>query len=82
MPLVPLDKALVRMSLLVCDGCDGVLTHEGGTTSKPHRESDPDDLSAHYDEPYVLRQAARSSGWTATGSEWRCGRCSAPAEAT
>jgi hypothetical protein len=58
-----------------------VLTHEGETTAKPHRESDPDELAPHYDEPYVLRRTASSSGWTARGVERKCGRCSSAREA-
>jgi hypothetical protein len=78
-PLISHDP-LNRLSLLVCDGCGGVLAHDGSSTEKAHRESTPDDLAPHFDARSTLMDIARRGGWTADAedSRWSCARCSVP----
>jgi hypothetical protein len=74
------QDSLNRIALLVCDGCGGVMSHDGATTAKPYRESMPEDLAPHYDARGVLQSIARDSGWTADDGErtWQCSHCSNP----
>ena len=76
MPFVSQARTL-RTGVAACDGCDGILTHAGTTTDKPHGDSSPDDLAPHYDERGALRGLARDSGWDVDGDRWSCPRCSA-----
>ncbi len=67
-----------RISLLVCDGCDALMTLDGGIADKRHRESDPDDRAPHYGTSAELRATASRSGWTKDDDRWLCASCSRP----
>ena len=77
MPLIPMPS-VTRVSLLVCDACDGVMTRDGTHAPKKHRDSSPDDLAPHYDHAVELVNTARSSGWRAKDDRWHCGACADP----
>ncbi len=66
-----------RSSLLVCDGCDALMTRDGKTAAKPHRESNPDERAPHYMPQADLQDAATTSGWVDEGEgRWSCPPCS------
>jgi hypothetical protein len=71
-----------RISLLVCDGCDALMTLNGDKAAKRHSESDPEDRAPHYGTAADLRATATAAGWTKDGDAWMCASCSRPPAAT
>ncbi len=79
-PLDPSDAAPLRLSILVCDGCDRVLQLDGSSSLGRAADGDPSDLAPHYEREAELRAVARAAAWREQESRWSCPSCLALAK--